>query len=75
MRLEDLYKKLSTMYCIFETCGRNMEKAVQAINTGMTPLGKMTITVQGFAKNMQRYEIVKQEIQKRKREKGLGERE
>lgn len=73
--LEDLYKKLSTMYCIFETCGRNMEKAVQAINTGMTPLGKMTITVPGFAKNMKRYEIVKEEIQKRKKEKGLRERE
>ena len=73
--LEDLYKKLSTMHSILEACDGNMEKAVEAINRGTTPLGKMTISFQGFAKNMQRYEIVKQEMQKRKKEKGLEERE
>lgn len=73
--LEDLYKKLFIMNQILQACDGNIEKAVQAINTGSTPLGAVTISYQGFVKNMKRYKEVKNQIEKNDNNRGLEERE
>lgn len=62
--LEDLYKKLTMMKAIIESCGGSMKKAVEAINTGNTPLGQVQITRQGLKKNMEKYEEVRNEYLK-----------
>lgn len=75
-KLEDLYKKLSLMHSVLESCDGNMQKAVDAINNGGTPLGSFSLSYQAFAKNMKRYEVVKVEIEKMNQEKlRLKERE
>lgn len=62
--LEDLYKKLSDMKNIVESCGNNVSIAARVINSGNTILGNIKISTQGLRKNLKRYEIVKREYEK-----------
>lgn len=70
---EDLYKKLSIMHGIIESCNGNISEAARVISTGGTLLGKVRISAQGLAKDMKYFERIKQELKKEKEKEEIKE--
>ena len=67
--LQELYDKLSKMKAIVEQCNGNYAEATRQINSGNTILGNVHITRQGLGKDLSRYELVKETIEKRNKQK------
>lgn len=67
--LEELYDKLSKMKEILDQCDGNLTEATRRINSGNTILGNVHISRQGFGKNIQRFQKVKEAIKARNKEK------
>ena len=67
--LEDLLKKLTIMNEILEQANGNYVEAARIISSGTTLLGNVTISNTGLEKNIKRYQEIRRELVKEKKQK------